>query len=51
MAPGVLLDHSKDNDANQQEADPDDRAEMTNRLSGVVYRLAPPAKPKKAFLP
>ena len=39
MAPGLLLDHSKDNEANQQEADPDDRAEMTSRLSGVVHRL------------
>ena len=42
MAPGFLLDHSKDNEANQQEADPDDRAEMTSRLSGVVHRLASP---------
>ena len=42
MAPALLLDHSKDNEANQHEADPDDRAEMTSRLSGVVHRLAPP---------
>ena len=40
MAAGLLLDNSKDNEAHQQEADPDDRAEMTNRLSGVVDWLA-----------
>ncbi|WP_170950558.1 hypothetical protein [Synechococcus sp. N32] len=44
MAPGFLLDHSKDNEANEQEANPDDRAEMTRRLSGVVHRLAPPSQ-------
>ncbi|AHF63171.1 hypothetical protein Syncc8109_0791 [Synechococcus sp. WH 8109] len=36
------MDHSKDNEANEQEADPDDRSEMTNRLSGVVHWLALP---------
>ena len=41
MAPGFLLDHSKDNEANQQEAD---RDEMTSRLFGVVHRLAPPSQ-------
>ena len=40
----LLLDHSKDNEANQQKANPDDCAEMTNRLPGVVHRLAPPRK-------
>ena len=44
MAPGLLLGHSKDNEANQQQADRDDRAEMTRRLSGVVHRLAPPSQ-------
>ncbi|WP_206749722.1 hypothetical protein [Synechococcus sp. N5] len=44
MAPGFLLDHPKDNEANQQEPDPDDCAEMTNRLSGVVHRLALPSQ-------
>ena len=44
MAPGLLLDHSKDNEANKQEADPDDRVEMTNPFSGVVYRLALPGE-------
>ena len=42
MAPGLLLDHSKDNQAYQHEADRDDRAEMTSRLSGVVHWLVPP---------
>ena len=50
MAPGLLLNHSKDNEANQQEADPDNRAEMTSRFSGVVHWLALPAKSKKVFL-
>ena len=37
MAPGLLFDESKNNEAHEQEADPDDPAEMTNRLSGVVH--------------
>ena len=44
LAPGFLLDHSKDNEVNQQEADSDDRVEMTNRFSGVIYRLALPGQ-------
>ncbi|QNI65084.1 hypothetical protein SynA1544_02155 [Synechococcus sp. A15-44] len=44
MAPGLLLDPSKDNEAYQQEADRDDHAEMTSRLLAVVHRLAPPSQ-------
>jgi hypothetical protein len=41
MAPGLLFDNSKHNEANEQEADPDDRTEMTNRLFGLVHWLVP----------
>ena len=44
MAPGLLLDHSKDDQAIEQEADPDDRAEMTNRFSGVIHWLPLPSQ-------
>ena len=50
MAPGLLLDHSKDNEANEQKANPDDRAEMTNRLSCFFIVQGSQDEPMEEFL-